>query len=54
MTIRRAVLCDLCDAVYASTEKLANFQLIEQAHHDGWASTNHGGTWTNHCPDHDH
>lgn len=54
MTIRRAVLCDQCDAVFASTERLASYQLIELAHRDGWASTNRGGTWTNQCPDHDH
>lgn len=54
MTIRRTVLCDQCDAVFASTERLANYQLIEQAHQDGWASTNRGGTWTNQCPEHDH
>lgn len=54
MTIRRAVLCDQCDAVFASTEQIANYQLIEQAHQDGWTSTNRGGTWTNQCPEHDH
>lgn len=53
MTIRRAVLCDRCDAVFASTERLANYQLLEQAHHDGWSSTVTRGTWTNQCPDHE-
>lgn len=56
MTIRAAVLCDEngCDAVYASTERLAHYELIAQAHQDGWTSTSRGGTWTNQCPDHDH
>ncbi len=50
--IRKSVLCDACDAVFASTERIANYQLIQQAHQDGWTSTNTNGTWTNQCPDH--
>lgn len=55
MTIRAAVLCDEtgCDAVFATTERLARYELISEAHNDGWASTLSNGRWRNHCPDHD-
>lgn len=55
MTIRAAVLCDEtgCDAVFAITERLARYELISEAHNDGWTSTNKTGRWTNQCPDHD-
>lgn len=51
--IRRAVLCDECDAVFASIERIPNYELIEEAHRDGWKSTATYGTWKNTCPDHD-
>lgn len=49
--IRKAVLCSTCDAVFASTERLGNFQLIEQAHAEGWTSTYLRGQWLNACPE---
>lgn len=50
VTIRNSVLCDTCDAVFASTERMANFQLVEQAHADGWTSI-YRGQWLNACPE---
>ncbi len=54
MTIRAAVLCDEtdCDAVFASTDRLTHYELIAEAHRDGWASILSNGHWTNQCPDH--
>lgn len=52
MTIRRAVLCDECDAVFASIERIPNYELIEEARRDGWKSISVNGIWRNECPDH--
>lgn len=52
MTIRTAILCDTCDAVYAPDERQPKCGLTQQAHDAGWTSTNTNGRWTNQCPDH--
>ncbi|MBT2484630.1 MULTISPECIES: hypothetical protein [unclassified Microbacterium] len=52
MTIRTAVLCDTCEAVFVTDNRQPRGQLTARAHADGWTSTNHNGRWTNQCPDH--
>ena len=52
MTIRTAVLCDTCDAVFAPEERQPKGGLTQQAHNHGWTSTLTNGRWTNQCPDH--
>lgn len=52
MTIRTAVLCDSCDAVFAPEQRQPKGGLTQQAHVAGWTSTNTNGHWTNQCPDH--
>lgn len=52
MTIRTAVLCDTCDAVFVPDEHQPRGQLSKEAHAVGWTSTNRDGHWTNQCPDH--
>lgn len=52
MTIRTAVLCDTCDAVFVPDGRQPHGGLSQQAHAAGWTSTITNGTWTNECPDH--
>jgi hypothetical protein len=52
MTIRTAVLCDTCDAVYVPYQRQPHGGLVNSAHAAGWTSSNTTGTWTNQCPDH--
>lgn len=53
MTIRTAMLCDHCDAVFALDVPSGYGGLAASAHEAGWTSARQDGTWINQCPDHD-
>lgn len=51
MTIRTAVLCDTCDAVFVAEKNTPRGLLTVQAHQAGWTSIGKNGTWKNYCDD---
>lgn len=53
MTIRTAMLCDHCDAVFALEGPPTRGGLVVSAHKAGWTSAYNNGTWNNQCPNHD-
>ena len=52
MTIRTAMLCDICDSVFVAPEQSLRQRLTIEAHAPGWTSTYRGGHWSNECPEH--
>lgn len=52
MTIRTAMLCDGCEAVFALDGPPTRNGLVTAAHAAGWTSNFTTGRWRNLCPDH--